>query len=273
MVFGMSKSKGYEISKYPESRKIVLDLLEQSSKRHHVKGIITLDITEPRRIFRKYKEETGNSLSFTGWILACVGRAVNNHKEISAYKLKNRIYTFDDFDVGIVIEKELDGKKVPTKYILRRANEKSFKEIHEEIRSVQGESSDSPVLGSKKNKTTKTLAFFASLPKFARRIVWWYVNNRPPLRKKFLGTATITSIGMFAKIGGWAIAMSSETLHVMIGGISKRPVAIEDKVEVRECVDLTLMADHAVVDGGPFTRFVQDLSELVEEGYGLEEFT
>ena len=80
----MSKSKGYEISKYPESRKIVIDLMEQGSKKHNVKGIITLDISEPRKIFRKYKEETGNNLSFTGWIIACVGKAVNKHKELSA---------------------------------------------------------------------------------------------------------------------------------------------------------------------------------------------
>ena len=268
----MNKSNGYEISKYPESRKIVLDMLEQGSKKHHVKAIITLDVSETRRIFQNFKEKNGNGLSFTGWIIACVGKAVNKHKELNAIKKRNKIYTFDDFDVGIVIERELGGKKVPTKYIIRRVNEKSFKEIHEEIRSVQTKKSDSPVLGSRKNKTTKTLAFFASLPKFVRKILWWYVNNHPPLRKKFLGTATITSIGMFAKIGGWGIVITSETLHILIGGISKRPVVVDDKIEVRECVDLTLMVDHVVVDGAPFTRFIQSLTELVEGGYGLEEF-
>ena len=268
----MSKGKGYEISKYPASRKIVIDLMEQGSKKHHVKGLITLDITEPRKIFRNYKEKTGNSLSFTGWIIACVGKAVTMHKELNAYKKRNKIYTFDDFDVGIVIERELGGIKVPTKYIIKRVNEKSFKEIHEEIRSVQAQESDSPFLGSKKDKTTRIVSFFASLPKFLRKIVWWYINNHPPLRKKFIGNATITSVGMFAKIGGWAIVISSETLHVMIGGMSKKPLVIDDKIEIRECVDLTVMVDHVVVDGGPFTRFTQSLAELVEGGYGLEEF-
>jgi len=268
----MSRSNRYEISKYPESRKLVIDLLEQGSKKHHVKAIITLDVSEPREIFRNYKEKTGNGLSFTGWIIACVGEAVNKHKELNAYKKRNKIYTFKDFDVGIIIERELGGKRVPTKYIIRRVNEKSFKEIHEEIRSVQAKKSDGPILGSKKDKTTRTLSFFASLPKFVRKILWWYINNHPPLRKKFLGTATITSIGMFAKIGGWGLVISSETLHVLIGGISKRPVVIDDKVEVRECVDLTLMVDHVVVDGAPFTRFIQSLTEFIEGGYGLEEF-
>ncbi|TFG11036.1 dihydrolipoamide acyltransferase, partial [Candidatus Heimdallarchaeota archaeon] len=55
-------------------------------------------------------------------------------------------------------------------------------------------------------------------------------------------------------------------------GISKRPVVIDEEVEIRECVDLTIMVDHAVVDGAPFTRFIQSLTELVEEGYGLAEF-
>ena len=268
----MSKRKGYEISKYPESRKLVVDLMEQASKKHHVKGIITLDITDPRKIFRNYKEKTGNSLSFTGWIIACVGKAVSKHKEINSYKKRNKIYTFDDFDVGIIMERELGGKRVPTKYIIRRADKKGFKEIHDEIRSVQAKKSDSPVLGSKKDKATRTLSFFASLPRFLRKIVWWYINNNPPLRKKFLGTATITSVGMFARIGGWAIVISSETLHVMIGGISKRPVVVNNKVEVRECVDLTLMVDHVVVDGAPFTRFVQTLTEVVEGGHGLDDF-
>ena len=268
----MGKSRGYEVSKYPKSRKLIIDLVEQGAKKHHVKAIITLDVSETRAIFRKYKEETGNGLSFTGWIIACVGKAVSKHKELNAFKVRKKVYTFDDFDVGIVIERELEGKRVPTKYIIRRVDKKSFKEIHEEIRSVQAKSSDGPVLGSKKDKSTRTLAFFASLPRFVRKILWWYVNNHPPLRKKFLGTATITSIGMFAKIGGWGIVITSETLHVLIGGLSKRPVVVDDKVEVRECVDLTLMVDHVVVDGAPFTRFIQTLTELVEGGYGLEEF-
>jgi pyruvate/2-oxoglutarate dehydrogenase complex dihydrolipoamide acyltransferase (E2) component len=56
-----------------------------------------------------------------------------------------------------------------------------------------------------------------------------------------------------------------------VGGIARKPAVIEERVEPRDMLDLTVAFDHDVVDGGPAARFVKRLVELIESGYGLEE--
>jgi pyruvate/2-oxoglutarate dehydrogenase complex dihydrolipoamide acyltransferase (E2) component len=51
----------------------------------------------------------------------------------------------------------------------------------------------------------------------------------------------------------------------------RKPAVIEERVEPRDLLDLTVAFDHDVVDGAPAARFVKRLVELIESGYGLEE--
>jgi pyruvate/2-oxoglutarate dehydrogenase complex dihydrolipoamide acyltransferase (E2) component len=46
---------------------------------------------------------------------------------------------------------------------------------------------------------------------------------------------------------------------------------VEERIEPREILNLTVSFDHDIVDGGPATRFVRRLVELIESGYGLDE--
>jgi len=56
-----------------------------------------------------------------------------------------------------------------------------------------------------------------------------------------------------------------------VGGISRKPAVVGDRIEPREILHLTVGFDHDVVDGAPAARFVQRLTELIEGGYGLAE--
>jgi hypothetical protein len=54
-------------------------------------------------------------------------------------------------------------------------------------------------------------------------------------------------------------------------GIARKPAVVEERVEPRDLLNITVAFDHDVVDGAPAARFVQRLVELIEDGYGLEE--
>lgn len=83
----------------------------------------------------------------------------------------------------------------------------------------------------------------------------------------------VTSVGRFGRKGTtyWAIPTSLHTLSFAMGGISRKPGVIGDKIEIREYLCMTILVDHDVVDGAPATRFAARLAELVENGYGLIE--
>jgi pyruvate/2-oxoglutarate dehydrogenase complex dihydrolipoamide acyltransferase (E2) component len=58
---------------------------------------------------------------------------------------------------------------------------------------------------------------------------------------------------------------------LVVGGIAWKPVVVEGRIEPREILNLTVSFDHDIIDGGPATRFVKRLVELIEGGYGLDE--
>jgi pyruvate/2-oxoglutarate dehydrogenase complex dihydrolipoamide acyltransferase (E2) component len=58
-------------------------------------------------------------------------------------------------------------------------------------------------------------------------------------------------------------------LDLIVGGISRKPAIVEDRIEPREILNLTVAFDHDVVDGAPATRFVERLLDLIESGDGL----
>jgi pyruvate/2-oxoglutarate dehydrogenase complex dihydrolipoamide acyltransferase (E2) component len=84
------------------------------------------------------------------------------------------------------------------------------------------------------------------------------------------GTVTVTSVGMFGEGGGWAISPTNYTVQMTVGGISEKPRLVDGEVTTRELLNLTVTFDHDVVDGAAATRFVQRLSELIEEAHGIE---
>ncbi len=62
------------------------EFLDNAAVKNRVYGLIELDVTKAREYMRSYKEKTGETLSFTGWILKCVGQTVSEDKQVQAYR-------------------------------------------------------------------------------------------------------------------------------------------------------------------------------------------
>ena len=63
--------------------------------------------------------------------------------------------------------------------------------------------------------------------------------------------------------------MSNFTLTVTLGGIAEKPGVVDGRIQIQECLYMTLSFDHDIIDGAPAARFTQRLKELIESGYGL----
>lgn len=57
---------------------------------------------------------------------------------------------------------------------------------------------------------------------------------------------------------------------VTVGGMGPRPVLVDDYVENREHLSLTISVDHDIIDGVPAARFVERMSQLIEDAHGLD---
>lgn len=259
----------YEISDFPKARIPILDFLALGDNKHYVKGLIEFDVTEGRNKIREHEKNTGEKISFTAWFCKCIGQAASEFKEVHSMMMgKNKIIKFDDVDISITVEKTVKGNKSPMPLVIRKANNKTIKQINEEIRAAQSEEvSGTAVLGTHDLK--KKVKYYLSLPKFIRKFLIKRRLKDPIKVKQLMGTIIVTSVGMFGNLHGWPIPTTNHPLALGVGGITKKPGVVEDKIEIREFLAITVLFNHDVVDGAPATRFISRLGELIETGFGL----
>jgi pyruvate/2-oxoglutarate dehydrogenase complex dihydrolipoamide acyltransferase (E2) component len=260
-----SSANLHTVIPFPKNRRLVTDIGRLAKNRHTIQGLVEIDITKPRRIIQNHKEETGETLSFSAFLTYCVGRAVDNDKILHAYRnWIGKLIVFDEVDITMMIEVEKDGKKFPVGHIVRNVNNKTFRAIHNEIRAFQTK----PM----KDKGVENINTLTTLPGFIRRLLLRAMDQNPHCIKRHKGTVILTAVGMFGKGGGWGISLPTHTLGITVGGITKKPGIIEDRIEPREYLNVTLGFDHDIVDGAPAARFTQRFRELVENGSGLVEY-
>jgi pyruvate/2-oxoglutarate dehydrogenase complex dihydrolipoamide acyltransferase (E2) component len=256
------KQDGYQVVPFPKMRYAIIDHLREARRKHMIHALTEVDVTKARQIIREHKARTGVSLSFTAFIITCLGRAVDENKVMHAYrKGRNQLVLFDDVDVNTLVEHEAEGHKIATPYVIRAANKKTFREIHQEIRAAQKEKAEEP----------QAIQRYPLLPLPIRRLFWWAFGKYPHLKKRIGGTVTVTAIGMFGKGAGWGIPITDYTLGITLSGIAEKPGVVGGRIEIREYLSMTLSFDHDIIDGAPAARFTQRLKELIENGYGLSD--
>ena len=245
-------------------RRFALDAGYLGRRKHIVHGLLEVDVTDARRAIRAHEAATGEKRSFTAFIVACLAKAVEANRHVQAYRVwRNRLIIYDDVNVNTMIEADWQGRKIVVPHIIRAANRRTLKEIHDEIRAAQAH--------PRQGVETKFMRWFLHLPAFVRRVFYWITLNFPQYFREFTSPVLVSAVGMFGHGGGWGIPMPTFTLTVTLGGIAGKPGVVDGRIEIREYLDVTLSFDHDVIDGAPAARFTQRFKELIETSYGLME--
>jgi pyruvate/2-oxoglutarate dehydrogenase complex dihydrolipoamide acyltransferase (E2) component len=252
------------IENYTKLRRIMELTLRAAARVPVVHGLVEFDVTRPRTAIAAHRERTGQSLSFTAFIVGCVAQAVCRHPQVHALRQgRTRMVIYDDVDIGVMVERDVDGVRHPIIAVLRAANRRSLEEIHADIRNAQHGAVE---------ETWTALASFRYVPYLVFRLIWpvlwWMIRRRPDLQRHFRGTVGVSAFGMFGNGAGWGIPITNIT-SISVGGIATRPAFVDGKVLPREMLSVTISVDHAMIDGAATARFVATLRELVESGHGL----
>jgi pyruvate/2-oxoglutarate dehydrogenase complex dihydrolipoamide acyltransferase (E2) component len=246
-------------------RQVYIDTLNLGHRKHTVHGLFEADVTKVRNIIAGHKASTGETLSFTAFVLACLGQAIDANLHMHALRnWRGQLVLFEEVDVTTMFEVRSGDQRFPLAHVIRAVNKRPFRDIHDEIRSYQASRKRQP------NPYERLLPLYTLVPGPARRLVWKVLFRSPHVAKEYVGTTQLTAVGMFGEGGGWAITMPLYTLGVALGGIERRPAWIDGQLEPREYLSLTLSFDHDIVDGGPAARFAQHFKELLESGHSLQ---
>ncbi|OGO58020.1 MAG: hypothetical protein A2Z32_06410 [Chloroflexi bacterium RBG_16_69_14] len=252
----------------------MLDWLGLMHRQHTVHSMLELDVTLARQAIRERRASTGEALSFTAYVTSCFARAIGEDPRMHALRRGgDELVLFDDVDLTVLVESDVEDAKIPMPHIVRSANTKSAATITREIRAAQA--GDVPYA-----RTRRWLPLWLRVPGFLREFVWARVLADPWRRKRLTGTGVVTAVGMFGPGVGWAIPLTIYPISLTVGGISRRPRVITEgadpqhrgeRIEPRDCLSLTLSFDHDVIDGAPAARFAARLTKLIESAAGLEQ--
>ena len=254
----MKSKKGYKSIPLSFNRRAVIASATVSKEKNTIHSFTEVDITEPRRLIKDHFEKTGEKLSLTAYIVTCLAQVIKQHPQLNSFIKGRKLIILDDVIVSVLIEREIVGEKVPEPIGIKKAQEKTFYQIHNEIMEAKRLQSDK--IGSLSGKT-----WIRIIPKLLLT-TFIHIADKNIHMAKIYGKVAVTAVGMFSKEAVWFIPHGSATVLITIGSISQKVIEIEGQHISREHLCLTASFDHNVVDGAPASRFMNQFLETIKSG-------
>jgi pyruvate/2-oxoglutarate dehydrogenase complex dihydrolipoamide acyltransferase (E2) component len=251
-----TRQRGASSRAFPSSRRLVVAAVRAGRRIAPMTGLFQVDVTAARRLVA----QADPPLSFTAYIVACVGQAAAKHPQVHAYRdWRGRLVEHRHVDIQVLIEVPTDQGPFGLVHVIRDADVRSVAEISAEIRTVKAHPASTA-----NGRLLETLGpALGRVPGLYRAM--YAVMSRSHHVHDAIGTVQVTALGMFAAGGGFAIAPPTlASLAVVVGGISSSSVAVEGHAVTLDLLDLTVSIDHNVVDGAPATRFAADLRQIMQ---------
>jgi pyruvate dehydrogenase E2 component (dihydrolipoamide acetyltransferase) len=217
-------------------RKIIADRMAHSAfTAPHITLSLRVDMSEAARLRARVQEpvqhKTGHRLSFTAIVARAVASVLPRHLYLNASLQGENVIIWEDVHLGIATSLE-DYLIVP---VIREAQSKSLEQI---------------------------VTVLSDMVERARA-------KRLTPAEMSGSTFTISNLGMFGIESFTAIINPPETAILAVGKIVDTPMSTGDEIELRPMMNLTLSADHRVVDGATAARFLAELKATLENPYLL----
>jgi pyruvate dehydrogenase E2 component (dihydrolipoamide acetyltransferase) len=217
-------------------RKIIAERMAYSaSTAPQITISLRVDMTEAirlrERVMEPLKAQTGQRLSFTAILARAVASVLPRHPYLNASLSDGSIIQWEDIHLGIATSVE-ENLIVP---VIREAQSRNLGQI---------------------------MTSLADLTERAR-------SRRLKPGEMMGSTFTISNLGMFGVESFTAIINPPESAIMAVGKMVDTPVKTAEGFEFRPMIQLTVSADHRVIDGAGVARFLADLKSTLENPYLL----
>jgi pyruvate dehydrogenase E2 component (dihydrolipoamide acetyltransferase) len=226
------QDRDYEILPLTSIRRTIAARMQSSFQTApHISLSVEVDVTafESARaaINAARLSEGSQRISVTTVLVYLTAQVLSQHKEVNASYIDDQIYLWKDINIGVATAVD-EGLVVP---VVHDAKNLSIEDINDRLLDL--------VARARSGKL-----------------------NLSDVKS---GTFTISNLGMFGIHQFRAIINPPESAILAVGAVVRRPVVVtdEDKIEVRPMMNLTLSADHRVLDGISAARFLSDLAGVI----------
>ncbi|GHM58240.1 MAG: dihydrolipoyllysine-residue acetyltransferase component of pyruvate dehydrogenase complex [Candidatus Mesenet longicola] len=177
----------------------------------------------------KLREEinsSGSKVTINDFIIKAVALGMEKSPEVNASWAGDKILKYSSVDISVAVALE-DGLITP---IVKNANQKNISIISKEVKEL---------VSRAKSGKLKPEEFQG-------------------------GGFTISNLGMFGIKQFSAIINPPQSCIMSVGASEKRPIVVDNKVEIANMVSITLSVDHRTVDGALAARFLSIFKSYIE---------
>jgi len=190
-----------------------------------------IDMTNLLELRNKYKDEFaekhGVKLGFMSCFVKAATQSLLKMPDVNAVMDGSDIVYRDYVDISIAVG-TATGLVVP---VVRNTESMSFAQVESAINQ----------LGQKAKKNELTIEDMTG------------------------GTFTISNGGVYGSLMGTPIVNPPQSAILGMHGIFKRPVVVNDKIEIRSMMYVALTYDHRMLDGQQAVTFLRSIKALVED--------
>ena len=222
----------HEVIKPSTMRKVIAKrTLEAKQQIPHFYLTIESDVRKLIELRKKINENNSIKISFNDLIVKALGMAMKKNPNTNVYWQDNQIYKLNDIDVSVAVAID-EGLITP---IVKKVNSKGLNEISNEIKELA--------------KLAKT-------------------NSLKPEQYNG-GSITVSNLGMFGISEFAAIISPPQASILAVGKIIKKPIAVNDNIEIGHTLKSTLSADHRVLDGAVAGKLLKDFNDIIEDPFQI----
>lgn len=207
-------------------RQIISDRMKESQNiSAPVNFTVSADMTEVTRLRESLKAT--KKVSFNDILVLLISRTLKDYPLLNASAEGNEIVYHNAVHMGIAVAVE-GGLMVP---VLQNADTKTLSQIADETAELAAGCRD--------------------------------MSIDPDLLEG--STFSVTNLGMFGMEAFTPIINQPNLAILGINAIQKKPVVVEDEIVIRPMMNLSLTADHRIVDGAVAAQFLKTLVERIEQ--------
>lgn len=261
VVFSLFRQRGDEIVRVGYAQRILMDVLD-AARRPDSYAVVLLDLSAAEAFRTEYRKRHGVALTHVHLLIKAFARMLERNPWMNYMVDGYKIVKPSSIDIGVSVAAE---EGVTPVVVIREAHRKSLKEISEELRQKA-----SQAIQMEKQNLARLNRIGRLIPiGFLRRPIIRFLARRYWVRRRFIGTAQITSLG-FRDLAFHLPSHIGTTMLLSVGGIVRRPVVVGDKIEIRPTTYLAFQVDTRVLNAKKALRAFREFRRWMEHPHQLE---
>ncbi|TMN20878.1 2-oxo acid dehydrogenase subunit E2 [Lentibacillus cibarius] len=217
-----------------------------------------IDFTAVKNVRQHQLQKNGMKISYIAFIIYSISRILQQYPEANSavrHSLFPKIAWYNKIQAKFTMDSYIDQTRVVLSGLIPEADQLNLNDIQKKIGYYRDHSFEEV-------DEFKPIRKLQSLPLGIGQWIYNKTIKNFSKREKLQGTFTVTSLG-HKPIQSFYPIISSTTCFG-VGSIQKKPIVVEDDIQIRPMMTLSLAFDHRAIDGAIAADILADVKSHLE---------